>query len=46
MSELELEAQLEEIERDKRSERHLLVQSAIALAIVAAFVVVRTLIVG
>lgn len=46
MSELEHEAQVEEIEQDRRVERRLLLQAALALAIVTAFVVVRTLIVG
>ncbi|WP_347754710.1 hypothetical protein [Agrococcus sp. ProA11] len=46
MSGLDFEAEQQEIERDKRVERHLLVQAAIAAAIVSAFVIVRTLIVG
>lgn len=46
MKERELRAGAEEIEQDRRVERGLLLQALGALAVVAAFVLVRTLIVG
>jgi hypothetical protein len=38
--------QFDEIERDRRTERHLIVQALVALAVVAVFVAVRVAIVG
>ncbi len=40
------QAQLDEIEQDRRTERKLIVQALIALAIVAVFVAIRVAIVG
>lgn len=40
------EAQLDEIEQDRRTERGLIVKALVALAIVAVFVAIRVAIVG
>ena len=46
MNETQTPAVPDDIEQDRRRERRLILQAVIALAIVAAFVVVRQLIVG
>lgn len=38
--------QLDEIEQDRRAERHLIVQALAALAVVAVFVAIRVALVG
>ncbi|WP_295575907.1 hypothetical protein [uncultured Microbacterium sp.] len=46
MSELGTRAALEEIERDRRTERRVVVQAVVALLVVTGFVLIRLVIVG